>query len=115
MKSVEKAKPFFKRIPNNPSNKSLKFKTRSVPANQNKICVLPKSLPETDKIFVSKRIADNENYVTTKIASRPEPKESFSCELCKHNFNHRPFWAEHMRRAHSQNFAGTNFQYITLL
>ena len=101
--SAEKPQPFS----NNPSNKSSKFKTQSLAANKNNKSLLPDSLAETDKIFLSTRISDYENYVTTKIASRTETKETFRCKFCKHNFNQRPDWDEHMSRVHSQNFAGS--------
>ena len=67
--------------------------------------MLRESHPETDKIFLSKHISDYENYVKTKISSRTETKEKFRCEFCKHDFNQRPDWVEHIR-AHSQNVAG---------
>ena len=69
--------------------------------------MLRESHPETDKIFLSKHISDYENYVKTKISSRTETKETFRCEFCKHNFNQRADWVEHMKRVHSQNFAGS--------
>ena len=45
-------------------------------------------------------IPEYENYVTTKISSKSETKETFRCE---HNFKERPYWVEHMKRAHSQS------------
>ena len=102
--SFGKPQIVFKSLSNNAPHKSLKFKNQSVPANKEIKNLLPKSLPETEnKMFVSKRIPEYENYVTTKIASRPENKETFRCDFCKHNFKERPYWVEHMKRAHSKN------------
>ena len=88
---------------NNPPNISPNFKIQSVPESKNNKSLLLKSLPETDKMFVSNRIPEYKSYVTTKISSRPETKETFRCDFCKHNFKERPYWVEHMKRAHSQS------------
>jgi len=96
MNSVEKPQP---------PNKSLYLKSEDVPINKHNETLLLQTPPEADKIFLSKRISDYETYVKSKIASRKETKEVFTCEFCKRNFNDRPDWAEHMRKVHSQNFA----------